>query len=119
MLTIASLIAIAYLPGAILFRLPVGDRAKRASLPADERVFWSVIISIGITTTVALLLAAMRAYTLIDAGLVQCGARGPVRGGVAREPAARANLAQAGLDCAVAGGAHRRKHVDVLRGTRG
>ncbi len=70
MLTIVSLIAIAYLPGAILFRLPVGDRAKRASLPADERVFWSVVISIGITTTVALLLAAMGAYALTT--LVWC-----------------------------------------------
>jgi hypothetical protein len=62
--TIASLIAIAYLPGAIVFRLPVADRAKRASLPAEERLFWAVIISILITTTLAFVLAAMGAYSL-------------------------------------------------------
>jgi hypothetical protein len=64
MSTIASLIAIAYLPGAIAFRLPIADRAKRASLPAEERLFWTVIISIVITTTVAFVLAAMGAYSL-------------------------------------------------------
>ena len=35
--TIASLIAIAYLPGAVVFRLPIADREKRAALPAEER----------------------------------------------------------------------------------
>ena len=64
LITIASLIAIAYLPGAIAFRLPFADRAKRAALPAEERLFWSVIISIIVTTTVAFALAAMSAYSL-------------------------------------------------------
>ena len=62
--TIASLIVMAYLPGAIAFRLPVADRAKRAALPAEERLFWAVIISIIVTTTVAFALAAMSAYSL-------------------------------------------------------
>ncbi len=64
LITIASLIAIAYLPGAIAFRLPFADRGKRAALPAEERLFWSVIISIIVTTTVAFALAAMSAYSL-------------------------------------------------------
>jgi hypothetical protein len=64
LMTIASLIAIAYLPGAIIFRLPIADRSKRASLPAEERLFWAVIISIVVTTTIAFALAAIGAYSL-------------------------------------------------------
>jgi hypothetical protein len=41
LITIASLIAVAYLPGAVIFRLPVADRSKRAALPAEERLFWA------------------------------------------------------------------------------
>src|SRR5688572_15970569 len=62
--TIASLLAIAYLPGAIVFRLPLADRATRAKLPAEERLFWAVIISILVTTTLAFTLAAMSVYSL-------------------------------------------------------
>jgi hypothetical protein len=62
--TLASLIAIAYLPGAVIFRLPMADRSKRTALPAEERLFWAVIISIIVTTTVAFVLAAMSAYSL-------------------------------------------------------
>jgi hypothetical protein len=64
LITVASLIAIAYLPGAVIFRLPLADRSKRAALPAEERVFWAVIISIIVTTTLAFALAAMSAYSL-------------------------------------------------------
>ena len=70
--TIASLIAIAYLPGAVVFRLPIADRSKRAALPADERLFWAIVISIIVTTTVAFVLAAMNMYSL--RGLVWCNA---------------------------------------------
>ena len=62
--TIASLMAIGWLPGAIIFRLPVADRAKRAALPAEERLFWSVVISVATTTTLAFVLAAMGVYSL-------------------------------------------------------
>ena len=62
--TIASLIAIAYLPGAVVFRLPFADRSKRAALPAEERLFWVVIISVIITTTLAFALAALGSYSL-------------------------------------------------------
>jgi hypothetical protein len=60
---LASLIAIAYLPGALIFRLPVANRPRRAALPADERAFWAVGLSVTITTLVALALAAAGAYT--------------------------------------------------------
>ena len=64
MLTIGLLLAIAFLPGAVLFRLPVADRSRRAALPAEERVFWMVAASAVVSTTVAFVLAAMDAYTL-------------------------------------------------------
>ena len=62
--TIAYLTAIGWLPGAIIFRLPVADRAKRAALPVEERLFWSVVISVATTTTLAFVLAAMGVYSL-------------------------------------------------------
>src|SRR5688572_698966 len=93
--TIASLLAIAYLPGAIVFRLPLADRATRAKLPAEERLFWAVIISILVTTTLVFVLAAMSAYSLrvlvwcdvvIAAGL-SLASRGNLRlGATARRP---------------------------------
>jgi hypothetical protein len=62
--TIAYLLAIAYLPGAVIFRLPIADRAKRAALPAEERLFWVVVLSLAVSATAAFLLAAMSAYSL-------------------------------------------------------
>ena len=41
-----SILLIAYVPGALTLRLPVGRRALRAALPAEERLFWSVAISV-------------------------------------------------------------------------
>ena len=63
LLALAGLIALAYLPGALLYRLPIADRPRRAALPADERAFWAVILSCTITTLAALALAAAGAYT--------------------------------------------------------
>ena len=62
-LALASLVAIAYLPGALVYRLPLADRARRAALAADERLFWAVVLSCTITTLVALALAAAGLYT--------------------------------------------------------
>jgi hypothetical protein len=61
---LASLIAIAYVPGALVFRLPVADRPRRAALPADERAFWAIVLSCTITTLVTLALASAGAYSL-------------------------------------------------------
>ena len=64
LITIASLIAIAYLPGAVIFRLPLADRSKRAALPAEERLFWGIMLSVIVTTTMAFALAAIDGYSL-------------------------------------------------------
>ena len=61
---IAGFFVVAYLPGALIFRLPPYDRTPRASLPAEERAFWAVIISVAVTTIMALALTAAGAYTL-------------------------------------------------------
>jgi hypothetical protein len=93
--TMATLIAIAYLPGAVIFRLPIAERDKRAALPAEERAFWAAIISIVVTTTVAFGLAAMSAYSLtalagcnaLLAAVLALAARGSLRlGAGARWP---------------------------------
>ncbi len=78
---------VAYLPGALLFRLPVLDRRRRAALPAEERVFWHVVISLAWSLTVVLTLAALGAYrldrlVLASAGLIAIvvlGLRGRLR----------------------------------------
>ena len=57
-----SILLIAYVPGALTLRLPVGRRALRAALPAEERLFWSVAISVALSSIVALGLAAGGAY---------------------------------------------------------
>jgi hypothetical protein len=64
MLTIGLLLAIICLPGAVIFRLPIAGRPKRAALSIDERAFWMVVISVIVTTTAGLVLAAMGVYTL-------------------------------------------------------
>jgi hypothetical protein len=63
LLALASLIAIAYLPGALIYRLPWADRPRRAALAAEERAFWAVILSCTMTTLAALALAALGLYT--------------------------------------------------------
>jgi hypothetical protein len=63
LLALASFIAITYLPGALIYRLPIADRSRRAALPADERAFWGVVISGTITTGVTLALASAGLYT--------------------------------------------------------
>lgn len=64
MYALLSLIAIAYLPGALLFRMPVGYRERRSALSADERAYWAVVLSVLLSTAVALTLAAAGMYTL-------------------------------------------------------
>jgi hypothetical protein len=53
---------IAYLPGAALFRLPFWQRDRRASLDAEERVFWHVQLSVAWSLTVVLALASVGRY---------------------------------------------------------
>ena len=60
----ARLLVIAWLPGAVIFRLPWASRDKRAALPAEERLFWQIIISLSISLALALSLAAAHRYSV-------------------------------------------------------
>ncbi|HET7220316.1 MAG TPA: hypothetical protein VFJ02_19810 [Vicinamibacterales bacterium] len=62
-LQFATFLLLAWLPGAVLFRLPVLDREKRARLDGEERLFWAVILSVVLSTAVALALALASHYT--------------------------------------------------------
>jgi hypothetical protein len=59
-----ALVVLGYVPGAVLFRLPIADRATRASLTAEERAYWAVMISVMVSTTLALVLAWLGVYTV-------------------------------------------------------
>ncbi len=53
-----------WLPGFLLYRLPHGNRALRAALPAEERLFWAVMLSAATSSVTALALAGAGAYSL-------------------------------------------------------
>lgn len=70
---VASLL-VAWLPGALLLRMPGRSRAYRSALPADERLFWSVILSVVWSVCLVLLLGAFGRYAferllVINAGV--------------------------------------------------
>jgi hypothetical protein len=46
-----------------VFRLPVADRPRRAALDAEERLFWAIVISLWISLSIVLLLAAAGRYS--------------------------------------------------------
>ena len=65
---------LAYVPGAAVFRLPIGDRDRRAALAAEERLFWAVMLSVLCSAFVTLGLAMLGRYTVtrvlgVNAGL--------------------------------------------------
>lgn len=62
--TALFLLVIAYLPGALVFRLPVLRRDLRAAISIEERLFWHVIISLAISSALGLALAAAGVYSL-------------------------------------------------------
>jgi hypothetical protein len=65
MLRIALLILfVGYVPGALIFRLPWGGVADRARLPAEERIFWSIVLSVIVAGVITMSLAAAGAYRL-------------------------------------------------------
>ncbi len=78
---------VGYLPGALFFRLPVGDRPRRAALSAGERGFWGLLLSVAWSVSVVFVLAAFDRYRFprlieINAGLcllLVIGARGRLR----------------------------------------
>jgi hypothetical protein len=109
LLTLLSIALVAYVPGALLYRLPILDPRSRAALPAEERLFWHVLLSASLSCAVVLALAAAGSYRIerllvVNGGL--CGAmliglRGRLRFGV---PAARPTPASL-LPVALAAGA--------------
>ena len=58
-----ELAVIAWLPGAAIFRLPWLDRQRRAGLDAEERLFWAVVLSVAVSLSVVLALAALNRYS--------------------------------------------------------
>ena len=62
-MALLHLFVVAWLPGAVLFRAPWWRRERRASLGADERAFWAVILSAAVSLTVVLALAAAHRYS--------------------------------------------------------
>ena len=61
-LGVAALL-VGYLPGMMLFRVPFADRSRRARLPAEERAFWYVVLSVAWSLATVLGLAAADSYT--------------------------------------------------------
>ena len=100
-----------WLPGFLLYRLPRGNRAARAALPAEERVFWAVALSAAISSITALALAAAEAYSLnrvllfnlAICVLLAVAARGRLRLGPDAAPVTRAAAAPAFLLLLAAG----------------
>ena len=103
------IVLVGYLPGTLVFRFPVANRDRRATLSAEERLFWYIVISLAISSVVALVLAALGAYRLdrlllvngaLSAALIVLGRSGlrfrstaPRLGATALVPAAIAGLA--------------------------
>jgi hypothetical protein len=76
LLLIARIAVVGWLPGAILFRLPIAERERRAALPADERAYWVIVVSATVSIVIALALAALHRYSftrLVIADLALAG----------------------------------------------
>src|SRR5262245_26993987 len=56
-------IVVAYLPGAAIMRMPWWHRADRARLPADERAFWGVMLSVAFSLSIVMALGLLGRYT--------------------------------------------------------
>ena len=58
-----ELLIVAWLPGAVLFRLPLLDRDRRAALPAEERGYWTIVLSVAVSLSLVLALGALHRYS--------------------------------------------------------
>ncbi len=63
--TTLQVLLVAWLPGALVFRAPVADRAERWALDFEERLFWEVIVSLALSSGVILTLSAAGQYSLL------------------------------------------------------
>ena len=62
--TLIAALLVAYLPGALTYRVPFADRSLRAALPVEERFFWAVLLSVSWSCAVVMVLAAFGHYQL-------------------------------------------------------
>jgi hypothetical protein len=89
-----ALAIVAWLPGAVIFRLPWLDRDRRAALDAEERLFWAIVLSVVVSLSIVLTLAALHRYSferlLMADAAVAAGAALLTRGRLRLGPAARA-----------------------------
>jgi hypothetical protein len=60
---VLQVLVLGWLPGAVIFRLPVAERQRRAALDAEERLFWAVILSVALSASVVFALAAAGRYS--------------------------------------------------------
>jgi hypothetical protein len=63
MLAFIELVIVGWLPGAVLFRVPFADRDRRAALPAEERLYWAVVLSVATSLSLVVALAALHRYS--------------------------------------------------------
>ncbi len=92
--TLGAALLLFYLPGAVLFRLPIGARDRRAALDAGERGYWHLVLSVAWSISLTLALAALDRYRFstllaINGGLVLVALlawRGRLRYGAAAAP---------------------------------
>jgi hypothetical protein len=61
---LAGLLLTVYVPGALIFRVPIFERHRRSALSAEERAYWAVILSIAWTSMVAFSMAWLARYTI-------------------------------------------------------
>ena len=72
--TAIASVLVAYLPGALAYRVPFAGRSLRAALPAEERLFWAVVLSVS--WSLATVMADAQ-----NAGMVKVGiATDPIKG---------------------------------------
>jgi hypothetical protein len=64
MRALLMLVVIGWLPGAAVFRAPFLQRDQRAALAAEERLYWTVILSVAISVAIVLALASVHRYSL-------------------------------------------------------
>src|SRR4051812_16008250 len=63
MIAVLELLVVCWLPGAALLRAPVASTDRRAALPAEERAYWSVLLSLALSLALVLLLGAAHRYS--------------------------------------------------------
>lgn len=63
MIAFLQLLLVSWLPGAVLFRLPFAERDRRAALAAEERAYWTVVLSVAMSISLLLAMAALHRYS--------------------------------------------------------